>query len=265
MIKWADRDGSKTNNPCPICGGIGLVRVMSNAGRWVSQPCECQQSHQEDLRIKAAHLPTKYRNCTLDSYTIDFTNADESLNKALRTARKFVERYPVDTAGKGLLFVGTNGVGKTHLAVGVLQRLIRERGVRGLFFDYRELLKHIQSSYNPQVQATELDVLKPVLNTEVLLIDDIGTQKPTDWVWDTVAYILNSRYNGNLSTIITTHFPALPAGRGQLTDVEKSARELTLGDRIGDSMLSRLCEMCIRIDMSGGDFRQSVKRATFAS
>jgi DNA replication protein DnaC len=147
----------------------------------------------------------------------------------------------------------------------VLQRLIRERGVRGLFYDYRELLKQIQSSYNPQVQATELEVLRPVLKAEVLLLDDIGTQKPTDWVWDTVAYILNTRYNGSLSTIITSHFPALPAGKGQLTDAEKAARELTLGDRIGDSMLSRLCEMCIRIDMSGGDFRQSVKRAAFGS
>ncbi|WP_348264836.1 ATP-binding protein [Telmatobacter sp. DSM 110680] len=250
---------------CEICGGVGLVRVKSDAGLWVSRACECQESQAEDLRIKSARIPNKYRKCTLDSYWIDFTNAHESLNSALRTARKFVDAYPIDTKGKGLLFVGANGLGKTHLAVGVLQRLIRERGVQGLFFDYRELLKHIQSSYNPQVQATELEILRPILNAEVLIIDDIGTQKPTDWVWDTVAYVLNARYNGELSTIITTHFPALPAGKGQLTDPEKAAREISLGDRIGDSMLSRLCEMCIRVEMSGGDFRQSVKRASFGS
>ncbi len=169
----------------------------------------------------------------------------------------------MDTGGKGLLIVGSNGVGKTHLAIGVLRRLVRERGVKGLFCDYRELLKKIQNSYNPQVQATELDLLTPLATVEVLVIDDLGTQKPSDWVWDTVAYILNARYNGNMSTIITTHFPDLPAGSGELKDAEKAARHQTLGDRIGDTMRSRLAEMCIKIEMAGRDIRESVKQARF--
>ena len=82
----------------------------------------------------------------------------------------------MDTAGKGLLFTGSIGVGKTHLAVGVLRRLVQERGVRGLFCDYRELLKSIQNSYNPQVQTTELELLKPVFAAEVLVLDDLGAQ-----------------------------------------------------------------------------------------
>jgi len=248
---------------CPICGGVGLVRVVDSAGRWVSRPCECQEPQRELFRLTAAGIPPKYQNCTLDSFEIDFNGADPSLGRALLTARKYVESYPVDTGGKGLLIVGSNGVGKTHLAVGVLRRLIRERGVKGLFYDYRELLKKIQNSFNPQVQATELEVLNPICTVEALVIDDLGTQKPSDWVWDTVAYILNSRYNGSLSTIITTHFPDLPAGKGDLSDAQKAARELTLGDRIGDSMRSRLAEMCIKIEMAGGDLRQTVKRASF--
>jgi DNA replication protein DnaC len=170
---------------CPICQGVGLVRVMSATGMWVSRACECQESHREMLRLQAAGIPRKYQNCTLDSFSIDFTNADESLNRALRTARKFVDAYPVDTGGKGLLFVGSNGVGKTHLAIGVLQRLIRERGVRGLFYEYRELLKSIQNSYNPQVQATELELLKPVFAAEVLVLDDLGTRSPTSSILGT--------------------------------------------------------------------------------
>jgi len=248
---------------CPICGGVGLVRVVNAAGIWGSRACQCQDAEREERRLAAAHIPERYRDCTLDAYEL-YHEADRSLGEALRTARKFVDAYPVDTAHKGLLLTGSIGVGKTHLAVGVLQRLVRERGAKGLFCDYRELLKNIQNSYNAQVNITELELLKPVFAAEVLVLDDLGAQKPNEWVWDTVALILNSRYNDRLSTIITTNYPDIPAGNGAKTDAERAAREPSLGDRIGDRMLSRLAEMCIRVEMKGKDFRQTgVKRARF--
>lgn len=236
---------------------------MSEEGHWVSRACECQQMQREERRMGAARVPERYRHCTLDSFETSFNGADPSLSRAYSVARNFAEAYPVDTAGKGLLFVGSIGVGKTHLATGILQRLVRERGVKGLFCDYRELLKQIQNSYNRQVEVTELELLQPVFNAEVLVIDDLGAQKPNDWVWDTVALILNTRYNENRSTIITTNYPDGAAGSGALTDAQRAAREPTLGDRIGDRMRSRLSEMCVRVEMKGQDFRQTVKRARF--
>jgi DNA replication protein DnaC len=248
---------------CQICNGVGLVRVVSAAGLWVSRACACQEMEREERRLAAARIPERYRHYTLDGYETAFRGADASLGRAHLTARKFVEAYPVDTAGKGLLFTGSIGVGKTHLAVGVLRRLVQERGVRGLFCDYRELLKNIQNSYNTQVNTTELELLKPVFATEVLVLDDLGAQKPNEWVWDTVALILNTRYNDRQTTIITTNYPDGPAGAGAKTDAERAARELTLGDRIGDRMRSRLFEMCVTIEMTGVDFRQTVKKASF--
>lgn len=251
---------------CSICDGVGLVRVVDAAGHWVSRPCECQEVMREERRLAAARIPERYRYYTLDGYETAFRGADPSLGRAHLTARRFVDSYPVDTAGRGLLFTGSIGVGKTHLAVGVLRRLIQERGVKGLFCDYRELLKSIQNSYNPQVQTTELELLRPVFAAEVLVLDDLGAQKPNEWVWDTVALILNTRYNDKLTTIITTNYPDQPAGAGFKTDEKgsKPARsEDTLGDRIGDRMRSRLAEMCVRVEMTGEDFRQTVKRARF--
>ncbi len=239
------------------------MRVMSDTGVWGARACQCQTVEREQKRLAAAHIPERYRHYTLDGYETAFPGAHPTLGQGLLTARKFVDAYPVDTAGKGLLFTGSIGVGKTHLAVGVLRRLIQERGVRGLFCDYRELLKSIQNSYNPQVQTTELDLLRPVFAAEVLVLDDLGAQKPNEWVWDTVALILNSRYNDKLTTIITTNYPDLQAGGGSQTDAERAAREQTLGDRIGDRMRSRLAEMCVRVEMTGNDFRQTVKRARF--
>ena len=248
---------------CSICDGVGLVRVVDAAGNWVSRPCRCQELEREGRRLAAAQIPMRYRDCTLDTFEI-YHEADRSLQEALLTARRFVEEYPVGTAGRGLLFTGPMGVGKTHLAVGVLQRLVRERGVKGLFCDYRELLKSIQNSYNPEVRTTELELLKPVFAAEVLVLDDLGAQKPNEWVWDTVALILNTRYNDRQSTIITTNYPDLSAGAGFKQDPEgkKPAKgEDTLGDRIGDRMRSRLAEMCIKVEMAGNDCRQSFKRA----
>ena len=248
---------------CGICGGVGLVRVMSAEGRWVSRPCDCQDMQREERRLAATRIPERYRHCSMDTFETSFPGADPSLERALTTARRFVDEYPVDTAGKGILFVGSMGTGKTHLAVGVLRRLVREKGAHGLFCDYRELLKSIQNSYNPQVATTELEVLKPLFAAEVLVLDDLGAQKPNEWVWDTVALILNTRYNDKQSTIITTNYPDLPAASGALSDAERAGREPSLGDRIGDRMLSRLAEMCIPVKMTGKDLRQTVKRARF--
>jgi DNA replication protein DnaC len=263
---------------CTICDGVGLVPVVNDAGKWVSRPCECQQLAREERRLAAAHIPERYRHCSLDGYetvfrgqygqsafknrhAADKPQADSSLGRALMTARAFVKEYRSDTEHKGLLFTGSIGVGKTHLAVGVLKRLVQDYGVKGLFCDYRELLKSIQNSYNPQVQTTELELLKPVFAAEVLILDDLGAQKPNEWVWDTVALILNTRYNDKQTTIITTNYPNRQAGGGEKTDAERAAREITLGDRIGDRMRSRLAEMCIPVEITGADFRQLIKGA----
>ena len=193
-------------------GGAGAV--MDAAGNWVSRTVRVPGGGAGAEATAAAQIPARYMDCTLDAFDPSYPGADPTLGRALQTARKFAETYPVDTAGRGLLFVGTAGLGKTHLAVGILRRLIQERGAPGLFCDYRELLKSIQNSYNPEVRTTELELLKPVFAAEVLVLDDLGAQKPNEWVWDTVALILNTRYNDRQTTIITTNYPDLPAGAG---------------------------------------------------
>ena len=191
--------------------------------------------------------------------------AHPSLALAHISASHFVEEFD-PREGLGLLLIGKIGTGKTHLAVAIMKELIFSRGVPCLFYDYRELLKEIQNSYNASVQTTELDVLRPVFDAEVLVLDELGAVKPTEWVWDTVSLILNTRYNNNRTTIITTNFEDQAAGgvSGTLSAVRAAAREETLGDRIGERMRSRLQEMCVVVEMQGEDFRQKVKRANFA-
>lgn len=256
-----DTVASAMTQVCAKCDGMGMRVITRSDGTQAAEACECRLERRVAHLLARAGIPRRYEHCSLESYEC-FREADRSLPAAHLMARRFVDRYPADTDGRGLLLTGSIGVGKTHLAVGILQALILEKGVRGLFCDYRELLKEIQHSYNPQVMTTELEILRPVFDAEVLVIDELGAAKPTDWVWDTVAHILNTRYNDKRTTIITTNYADQPPGG--VAGTNRAMREETLGDRIGERMRSRLAEMCVIVEMSGGDFRRGVGRARFA-
>jgi DNA replication protein DnaC len=253
---------------CPICEGTGWKTVPSapNArpatknDRRVTR-CDCQLRARAQSLLAAARIPRRYEHCELSNYDTDFPGAHPSLVEAHFVASNFARKC--DPRGdKGLLIIGTIGTGKTHLAVGVLKELILNRGISCLFYDYRELLKEIQNSYNSTVQTTELDVLRPVFETDVLVLDELGAVKPTEWVWDTVSLILNTRYNDNRTTIITTNFDDQPPA-GSTSAAKAAVRGETLGDRIGERMRSRLHEMCRIITLEGTDFRQKFRSASF--
>src|SRR4051794_10616582 len=255
---------------CERCGGTGWRPVETadaKPGERRKAPqvarCECRTGAKSERMLGNARIPRRYEHCSLESFHTDTMGANRSLDSARLAAGRFVEEYPVESTG--LLLIGPVGVGKTHLAVGIVRELVQQKGIGCLFYDYRELLKEIQNSYNPSVSATELSILRPVFEAEVLVLDELGAVKPTDWVWDTVSHILNTRYNNKRTTIITTNFPDLPAAAvaGPRDLTARAAREETLGDRIGERMRSRLQEMCRKVEMQGEDFRQRVKSASF--
>lgn len=221
--------------------------------------CDCQLKSRPERLLKQARIPKRYEHCELTEFFTDHDGAHPAVGRALLSAKAFVAEYPVEKTG--LLLTGPIGVGKTHIAVGTMQELMRNKAIGCLFYDYRELLKEIQNSYNASVQATELEVLRPVFETEVLVLDELGAVKPSEWVWDTVSLILNTRYNDNRTTIITTNYDDKLAGSDG--GVQGAARKETLGDRIGDRMLSRLHEMCRTLRLDGSDFREKYRNASF--
>jgi len=256
------------NDNCELCGDTGWRTVERGAEREAVR-CDCRVHSRGERLLAAAHIPVRYEHCELTTFQYDPDDKRQaSIVRARNFAGRFVEEYPVEKTG--LLLVGSVGVGKTHLAVSIIKALIRDKGIHCLFCDYRELLKQIQNSYNSSVQATEMEILRPVFDAEVLVLDELGAVRSTEWVFDTVNYILNSRYNDNKTTIITTNFPDGPEDTELETDnlrsptaVERAARRETLGDRIGERMRSRLHEMCKKIEIEGPDYRQQSKQAQF--
>ena len=281
---------------CPLCGGTGwktvervaeeekMKRVWwekpiegTNATRRVwAVPCDCTGKDRSARALARARIPTRYEHCDFDNFDTklydvengpEFPSWNRCLEQAKLVAEAFARDYPVKTEA-GLLFIGPCGAGKTHLAVSALRQIVL-RGHTGLFCDYRELLKEIQGSYNPESHTSELGILEPVLTADVLLLDDLGASKPSLWALETVGHILNTRYNERRVTLLTTNYldtsgtgpsllrrgPRLPSGQ----EVSAS-REDSLTDRLGMRIRSRLYEMCRTIELFAPDYRKEVRQ-----
>jgi DNA replication protein DnaC len=239
---------------CQVCGGTGFELVEKD-GREYARPCSCRARASGATGVgflDACRIPPRYEHCTLAT----FDGGNPSLRSALEKAMSYCSGYPHLGAqeGLGLLLTGANGVGKTHLAVAVLRELVEGKGARGQFWDFHELIREIKNSYNPETQQTELMVLEPVVEADILLLDDLGAWKMTDWMNDTLFYILNSRYLAKRATLITTNYP--DADREKVMAADPLVRREYLVERIGQRLRSRLMEMCLVIGLDGPDWRR---------
>lgn len=240
----------EASGTCPRCLGAGFELRAGADGIERAVPCACRDPRRESRLLDGARVPRRYEHCTLDN----FERHHESQGAALVVARRFVKEYPQGETG--LLFCGPCGTGKTHLAVGILKALVAERGARCLFYDFQDLLKEIQSSYSAVSQASEMEILQPVFDADVLVLDDLGAQKPTAWVRDTVGHIINNRYNDRRTTLFTTNRPDALDGAAR---AGRDLAEATLLDQIGERIHSRLYEMCHVVRLDGPDYRRTLK------
>jgi DNA replication protein DnaC len=251
---------------CPQCHG-STWKIESVPGkrdpsrpREVAVRCDCFYDRRKEQLLRAARIPERYTGGFGD-YQIDFQGGP--LERARFTAAKMVQEYPAEKAG--LLFVGPVGIGKTHLACATLRELVLA-GHSGLFYSYPDLLTEIRRTYNDNGGLkhftdpdgnrweTESQILSHVINVDVLLLDELGKVKASEWVLDKIREIIGGRYARKNTTLITTNFPLDPK------QAPGKPAEIPLQEKIGADMVSRLREMCHIVEMEGSDYRHIVKR-----
>jgi DNA replication protein DnaC len=230
---------------CTICDGTGW-KIVERAGLSGAERCACYEGSRGRALREAAGIPPNYEFATLDNFEIPQDNpiARAALGAALMQVKSFVREFPA-ASHPGLLLVGDTGTGKTHLAVAALKALL-EKGHEGIFYDYQNLLNRIRSGWDPNAGAADREAYRNALDTEVLLLDDLGSQSTKDWIEDTVTSIITHRCNNQKPLIATTNLPDKEA--------PGDARR-KLGEAIGRRAHSRLHEMCRIVEISVEDHR----------
>ena len=270
--------GRPARADCELCGGTGF-RLIETTERSFRTRCSCFEKSSRERLLARAGVPPGLRHCTLDSWE----PMRPKLKRAGKLVREFLDTWPL-TGPTGLLFHGPVGTGKTHLAIAIVMELLLEKKADARFLDFRKLLKTIQESYNPEYKSSEKQLLDRLLAADLLALDDLGAEKPSEWVRETIGYIINERYTRGKPVVITTNLrfdvgngasssagantasTANKRGRGKAaTGAGRASRLLdtgpeTLGERIGAAALSRLYEMCKPVDLEGvPDYRKTVK------
>ncbi|HYW41749.1 MAG TPA: ATP-binding protein [Bryobacteraceae bacterium] len=240
-----------TDSVCPKCGGTGFI-IVEGAAVSGAKRCDCSFEGRAGRMEDRAAIPPLYRNASFDNFAVpgpDNPIARRELTNALLAVKNFVRDFP-NEARPGLLLIGEPGTGKTHLAVAAMRKII-EKGFECLFCDYQNLLDRIRSGYDAASNSADKEVYRVALDSEVLLLDDLGAHRVTDWVEDTVTSIVTWRCNQRKALIATTNLPDGDAG-SSLIDKSALGRpeyRTTLGERIGARARSRLFEMCTVVRM----------------
>ncbi len=222
---------------CAICEDTGWKTITIDGVSRVAR-CECWQQRFSQSLMKNARIPRRYAHCELSNFEIHTDTQRAAHQKAVR----LVDQFPA--VEKGLLFWGDAGVGKTHLAVALMREVIIRKSARAAFYEVRELLKLVRDTYRDSTEMSELDVLKPVLEAELLVLDDLGLEKKSEWVDETIGLVINTRYSERRLTVITTN----------LQDVE-STEPGSFVFQLGLRTRSRLKEMCEWMRIDSADVR----------
>lgn len=249
---------SATEGACPVCGGRGWT-IKPDGGAGTAVRCDCAKRERTAAYLAQAGIPERYSRCRLSNF--NSKNADPEIGRLLfeakRTSQLYVDEFfdPRENRfrASGLIFIGPPGIGKTHLAVAVLNEIVERYQVRARFVDFTMLLHQIQSTFDPASSGSKHEILDPIVKAELLVLDELGAQKPTDWVMNTLYLIMNTRYTERRATIFTTNY-RLDNGRDQAGEPFGS-----LSARISPMLVSRLYEMAQPVLLSGLDYRREVK------
>ncbi|MEZ4241414.1 MAG: AFG1/ZapE family ATPase [Myxococcota bacterium] len=242
---------------CPYCKDTGLVAV-SEALRAPRRRCVCQVVAQRMRQLDAAQIPARHASSTLAGFIV----ASGHQTSVLQAVFAYTKAFRPGDDNRGLVLYGDVGRGKTHLAVALLRELVLRSGASGRFVEFSHLLADLKSGFDSGRGAAAL--LDPLVAVDVLVIDELGKGRNTEFEGTVVDELVSRRYNAMRPIVATTNYgPGPSTGRGVANAAEAqlgTAALPSLVDRIGDRVYSRLRETCDFVEVRGDDFRVVSRR-----
>jgi DNA replication protein DnaC len=249
---------------CPRCGETGYTLVPSG-GSMVAQVCSCKHLDERIGLFNQIGIPAAIAKASFETFR---SYAQPHLS-ASQIAQDFARKFRKDEPTKGFLFFGRPGAGKTHLLVATLRYLALEKGFSGRYVEFMLLLSEIRAGFS--ANRSHMEILKPLLSVPVLAIDELGKERGTEWERSMLDELVSRRYNSGLSTLFATNYfpeeqaprPREAPGRVVRTgsaEFQRDAEAMSLQQRVGDRIYSRLVEMCtfVRLD-PGHDHRKDAQ------
>lgn len=252
-----------TEQVCVECGGSGW-RIIERGGVSAAERCECTKDERSRELERRANVPPLYEQATFENFSLRQDNqiAHRALVPVFSAVRTYARSFPA-TEKPGLLLIGPTGTGKTHLCVAALKVLV-SRGFECVFFDFNTLIQQIRSSWDPASKASNRDVYQEAMESEIVVLDDLGAHRTLDWIQDVLTSVITHRCNHRKPLIATTNLPdpdAFGPGIGGRARAEEADHRRTLAEWIGERARSRLFEMCHVIRMPEvADYRVQGRR-----
>lgn len=246
---------------CPLCKGDGFIFERDKLGRDYAKKCPCQGLKRKISLYNNAGVPGQFYDATFENFQ---TKGNASLETALQTAqfsiKKYIKSDPSNSdAWKGLLFMGGVGIGKTRLVCTMVRALTLEHSIPCLFQEFSSLLSEIKSGYDKG--HSESSVLEKINNIDILVVDELGKGRKSEWEITILDTIISNRYNMKKTTIFTTNYTDKPgttytdAGKGGMGEGKEGEKRETLEQRVYSRIYSRLKGMCNFVEMQGADHR----------
>ena len=236
---------------CSECGGEGYVSEVNEQGYAMASPCDCQSLQKRLGYYNQARIPSLFYDKTIRNYL----PKGESQEKVQLALYNFIKGF--ELGAKGLTLMGPAGTGKTHLLCATLREITLEHGIGGRFIDFFHLLSEIKRGFSEH--RSDEETLAPLINIDVLAVDELGKGKNTEWELLILDQIVSRRYNAGRTTLFTTNFTVdgqAPNEAGVVPQSGRMALQGTLADHVGERVYSRLCDMCQFYLVEGQDYRR---------